>query len=101
MVKDTAAPKETAHAKYSTYLLVWAALLLLTGTTVWAARMDFRGYALAIAMSIATVKVVLVAAYFMHLRYEKTGLYLGFVLIGLTTLGIFIALTFTDIGVRF
>lgn len=100
MDKSSMAPKETAHAKYSTYLIVWAALLILTGTTVWAARMNFTGFALAIAMTIATVKVALVAAYFMHLRYEKTGLYLGFVLIGLITLGIFIGLTFTDIGVR-
>lgn len=90
-----------SHAKYSTHLLVWGALLLLTGLTVAAAEIDFGSWGLAIAMAIATTKATLVVAYFMHLRYERTGIYLGFALIGLATLGIFIALTFTDIGVRF
>jgi cytochrome c oxidase subunit 4 len=97
----TVAPKERAHAKVSTYLAIWGVLLVLTGLTVAVAEVDFGPWNLAIAMTIATIKVVLVAAFFMHLRYERTGIYLGFALIGLATLGIFIALTFTDIGVRF
>ena len=51
---------------------VFAILMVLTGVTVAARYFDF-GYTanLAIAIGIATVKAVLVVAYFMHLRYDN------------------------------
>lgn len=52
-------------------LLVWAALIVLTVVTVGATYIDLGGTMnLWVAMIIATAKAVLVALYFMHLRYE-------------------------------
>jgi cytochrome c oxidase subunit 4 len=82
-------------------MVVWGVLLLLTAATVWSAQLHLGRVSLGVAMSIAATKVSLVGAYFMHLRYERSKLYLGFVIIGLAALGIFIGLTFTDIGVRY
>ncbi len=48
------------------------ALLVLTWLTFAATWVDLgRGMNLLVAMVIATIKAVLVGAYFMHLRYEK------------------------------
>ena len=52
-------------------LTVFVVLLLLTFMTVAATWFDFGGWALVIALGIATVKASLVALYFMHLRYDQ------------------------------
>ncbi|MBI4953678.1 MAG: cytochrome C oxidase subunit IV family protein [Myxococcales bacterium] len=46
-------------------------LLVLTVVTVVAARQDFGRLNLVIALAIATLKASLVAAFFMHLKYEN------------------------------
>lgn len=66
-----------AHADISkhikVYLLVFAALAVGTIITVAAARVDFGGYVnVLVALAIATVKATLVAAIFMHLKWEKS-----------------------------
>ena len=55
----------------STYLLTWGTLLVLTVVTVGVSYVNL-GHAtnLAIALGIATVKATVVAAIFMHLRYD-------------------------------
>ena len=54
------------------YIAVFASLLVLTATTVGAAYLNVSfGWALVIALIIATVKATLVALYFMHLISEK------------------------------
>ena len=53
------------------YVRVCLALLVLTVITVAASRVDFGMLNLVIAMLIASIKAMLVALYFMHLRYEK------------------------------
>ena len=62
------------HAKHpstQTYLMVFAALMVLTTITV---AISYAGLSmklsLFLAFSIATVKALLVASLFMHLRYE-------------------------------
>lgn len=50
---------------------VWAALIALTGITVWTASMNLHPFDLVIAMIIATVKALLVALFFMHLLYDR------------------------------
>lgn len=54
-----------------TYLLTWGALLVFTVITVGASYLDL-GHAgnLFVALAIATMKATLVAAIFMHLRYD-------------------------------
>ncbi len=50
---------------------VWAALLFLTFVTVAATKVDLGGLNVWVALGIATVKALLVALFFMHLKYDK------------------------------
>jgi cytochrome c oxidase subunit 4 len=57
-------------------LMVFAALLVLTGVTVGAYFLHLPTHlAITLALAIATVKGTLVAAWFMHLISEKTVIY--------------------------
>ncbi len=51
-----------------TYFTIWIALLIFTGLTVFAARIDLGVYNAAVALTIASVKATLVALFFMHIR---------------------------------
>ena len=54
------------------YLMVFAALAVLTVVTVAISYLDLStGYAIGIALVVATVKASLVALYFMHLISEE------------------------------
>jgi cytochrome c oxidase subunit 4 len=77
------------------YLLVGAALLTLTVVTVWVAQYDFGALNLIVAMTVATIKAGLVAAFFMHLYYDNK-FYTAILLIGLVALAVFIAFTMID-----
>ena len=50
---------------------IFLALLVLTGVTVAAARLPFGDFDVWVALGIAGVKALLVAAYYMHLKYDK------------------------------
>jgi cytochrome c oxidase subunit 4 len=52
-------------------LTVFSTLIGLTIVTVTASKLSLGAAEIWVAMGIATVKAVLVAAYFMHLRYDK------------------------------
>jgi cytochrome c oxidase subunit 4 len=56
---------------YTIYVLVWMALLVLTGLTVAVAGIDIGGLTIATALIIASVKAYLVLTIFMHLRNES------------------------------
>jgi cytochrome c oxidase subunit IV len=85
-----------AHvAPVSVLLAVFAALILLTGATVAATRLNLGAWNLHLALGIATVKAALVALYFMHLRYDRPLNALVFVL-GLAMLALFLSLTLMD-----
>lgn len=49
----------------------FAALIVLTVITVSASKLSLGAAEIWVAMGIATVKALLVATYFMHLRYDK------------------------------
>lgn len=53
-----------------TYFKVFATLIVLTVITVAAAQVDFGAFNAIVAFAIATVKAVLVASIFMHLKYD-------------------------------
>lgn len=59
------------------YLMIFAALLVLTGLTVaaWKWGPEAIGPTIALALLIATVKASLVALFFMHLSAEKKLIY--------------------------
>jgi cytochrome c oxidase subunit 4 len=94
-----ASPHALGHVVPMWILLgIFATLLVLTVITVTVAspQFDFGSVNLAIALGIATVKAALVALYFMHLRYDHPFNGLVF-LAGLLFLGIFLAITLTDV----
>ena len=92
---------ETEHhiVPYRVYVIVWAALLVLTAITVGVSRVDMKHVAVLAAMMIAAFKGTLVILYFMHVRFEKP-LYAGMILAAFGTYAVFIALTFTDYSFR-
>jgi cytochrome c oxidase subunit IV len=90
---------EQGHVvSYRTFVLVWAALVLLTGALVLVSRLG-QGLAVVAMLLITPLKAGLVLYFFMHLKYESAVLKL-MVLIALFTLLMFIALMFLDIPFR-
>lgn len=66
--------EEVAHLHIEpipVYLGIFAALMVLTGATVWAAFQDFGRMNDVVAMAIAGAKAILVAMFFMHLRHAS------------------------------
>lgn len=54
----------------STYIAVYVALLVLMVATIWAAHVNLGPFNVPVALSIASIKTLLVATFFMHLRYS-------------------------------
>jgi cytochrome c oxidase subunit 4 len=66
-------PPPHAHAPHigvRTLLIVYAALLVLMFLTLGAALLDLGRANFLIAMTIASVKMLLIVLYFMHVRYS-------------------------------
>ena len=77
-------------------LTVFTALVALTILTVVAAQFSFGAWEVWVSLGIATVKATLVAAFFMHLYYDKS--FNGFVFISsLVFVGLFLAFTLMDL----
>ena len=53
-----------------TYIVVWIGLLCLLALTVGAAYVPLGEFNTITAVSIAVIKAVIIALYFMHLRYS-------------------------------
>jgi cytochrome c oxidase subunit 4 len=81
------------------YVGIFLALICLTVATVKVSYYDFGSANIIIAILIATMKASLVAAFFMHLRHDALFNTLAF-LAAFLFLGIFILLTYDDLGVR-
>jgi cytochrome c oxidase subunit 4 len=82
-----------------TYAVVWIALLALTLTTSLVARVELGVFNVVVALAIAVTKMLLVALFFMHVRYS-TKLTRLVVLGGLLWLLILIGLTLADVVSR-
>ncbi|MFN3873569.1 MAG: cytochrome C oxidase subunit IV family protein [Ignavibacterium sp.] len=80
---------------YGVYILVWLALMALTGITVAVAGINFGKITVATALTIASIKTYLVLTIFMHLRTESKT-FRVFVGIALLFLIISFILLFTD-----
>ncbi len=78
-----------------TYILVWAALMVLTGLTVAASYAHLGMMNIVVALLIASVKASLVALFFMHLRHESRLVW-GFALAPVFFLVLIIAGTLSD-----
>lgn len=82
-----------------TYAKVWIGLLALTLTTSLAARINMGPFNIVVALAIAVVKMLLVALFFMHIRYS-TKLTRLVVVGGMLWLLILISLTLADVATR-
>jgi cytochrome c oxidase subunit IV len=95
-------PTSSEHAKspLPTYFAVWIALLIGTGLTYYAAKLDLGQYNAAVALIIATTKALLVALFFMHLRHAHEKLLKLVVISTLFFLLILMALSMADYATR-
>jgi cytochrome c oxidase subunit 4 len=82
-----------------TYVIVWAALIALTVTTIFVAGMHLGRFSILTALVIASIKASLVLWFFMHLKYEKR-LFKVMFLVPIATLTVILGLTFLDIWFR-
>ena len=89
------------HAVHGTglYVRTLAALLVLTVITVAASYIDFGAGNVVIALFIATIKAILVALFFMHLKDDKP-VNAVIAVAGFLFLGIFLMFDFIDFGTR-
>ena len=87
---------EEPHVPVRTYLVIFAALMLLMLLTVVAAFIPGLGnFGIVIALGIATLKALLVILYFMHVKYASP-LVKVVVISGFVWFFIALGLTFTD-----
>ena len=82
-----------------TYSAVWLTLLILTGVTTAVAYVDLGAFSVVVALTIAVVKMLLVALFFRHVRHS-TKLTKLVLLGGLLWLGILLAFTLADVWTR-
>ena len=92
---------EETHAPvpYRTFILIWVALLILTGITVEVSRFDVGVLNIWVALGVASIKSSLVIFFFMHLRQESL-LFKLCLLVMLVILAIFVGMTFFDVLYR-
>ena len=78
-----------------TYVLIWAALMLLLFVTLGLAMLNLSPFNVALALTIAVTKMLLILLYFMHVKFSSrlTWLFAG---AGFLWLLIMITLTMTD-----
>ena len=86
-------------ATNKTYVLIWLCLLALTAATVAIAKLHLTGFAVVVAIAIATAKAGLVVTFFMHLRQEPWILRIMLFVV-LIALALIILLTFADVSFR-
>jgi len=90
---------EEHQVSYGTYIMVWLGLVALTSITISVAGLHLGSLTLVTAIIIACTKTLLVASYFMHIKFEAK-VFKGFVVVCLVTFVIFVILTFTDYSYR-
>jgi cytochrome c oxidase subunit 4 len=89
------------HPTPKNYFAVFIALMILLALTVAAAHIDFdahlpgHGWSIAVAMTIALIKGVMIVWIFMHVGYGKRTTW-AFAAAGFFWLGILFVLTFSE-----
>jgi len=87
------------QAEARKYLLTLITLLILTAITVGASYIQFGAANVVIALTIATIKAIIVALIFMHLLHDKP-VNAVIAVAGFIFLGIFLLFDFLDIDSR-
>lgn len=83
-----------------TYILVWVALICLTGLTAGLSFIDLHRWSTVVAFLIALTKTGLVVAFFMHLLYERQKTVWIWAGVGVFWLSILLILTMNDYVTR-
>jgi len=83
----------------STYMKVYGALLVLTVLTVAVSFVDLGSVSFLAAMIVAVAKAAVVAAYFMHLKYDDKLYTLAFGA-GILFVALFFTFTYMDLFTR-
>ena len=78
------------------YLGVWAALMGLTAITAAVSWIELGPFNLVVALAIATTKMLLVALFFMGVKYISQKMTIVVIIAGLFWLFILLALSMTD-----
>jgi cytochrome c oxidase subunit IV len=95
--------KHSSHAEHidsvKTYAFVLLALLAATILTAFVATLDLGPFNIIVALGIAVTKMILVALFFMHVRYS-TNLTRLVIVGGMLWLAILLLLSFVDFGTR-
>lgn len=78
-----------------TFLGVFVALLILTGITVAVSYVNLGPFSPVVALSIATIKALLVVLFFMEVRYVPK-MTMVIIISGVFWLGILLVLSMTD-----
>ena len=90
-----------AHSHAGRYLVVWAALMVLTATTWGLSTIHLSGGAgVAVALGIASLKGALVALFFMHL-YDQQGPNRLVFATSLVFVALLVGMTLLDSATRF
>ena len=90
----------TAHSDpLKIYLAVWAALLILTVTTVLVGEIELGEWNIIVAITIAVIKAMLVVLFFMHVK-GSSNLTKLFVVAGFFWMAILFALIAGDYMTR-
>lgn len=81
------------------YVLVWLALVVLTGLTIEAAELQLGAWSMVANILIASTKASLVLWFFMHLK-DEPRLFRRLLFIPIITISVIIGMTFIDIWYR-
>jgi len=82
------------------YYLIWISLMCLTVITAAVAFVDLGPFNTVVALSIATLKAVLVVLFFMHLKYTTEKITRAVVVSALFWLLLLLVLSLADYGTR-
>ena len=92
--------EEHSHGSgYGTYVMVWLGLVALTAITVTIAGIHLGSLTLIAALLIASIKTMLVAYHFMHVKFDNKIIKV-FILICIAIFLTFWILTFSDLSFR-
>jgi len=91
---------EHSESSLTIYVGIWLTLLDGTALTVFAARIDLGPFNAAVALTIATVKALLVALFFMHIKGASEKLLKLVVISTVFFLFILLTLSMADYGTR-
>jgi cytochrome c oxidase subunit IV len=82
------------------YVGIWLALLAGTALTVIAARVDLGPFNIVVALTIATIKAILVVLFFMHVKYAHEKMTKMVIIAGIFFLFILLSLSMADYATR-